>query len=305
MPWIKRIVLFVLMNALVVLTISFLLNLFKVQPFLEEYGLNIPALALFCLIWGMGGAFISLALSKTMAKLLMGVQLINPSTKDPLHQELLQTVYQLAKMAGLPTLPEVGIYRSLELNAFATGPSRRRALVAVSTGLVERMNKQEISAVLGHEVAHIANGDMVTMTLLQGIINAFVMFLARILAFILSKSSGKERNSGNNGFFYLFVFVFEMIFMTLGALVIARFSRFREFRADAGGARLAGKENMIAALQTLKSTSAIQDPRKKQPAFQALKISSQGNFMRLFSSHPPLEERIATLKKLSLRNISA
>lgn len=303
MAWVKRITLFLLVNFLVVGIISFLLYFFNVQPFLNEHGLNIPALAIFCLIWGMGGAFISLALSKMMAKWLMGVTIIDASTPDPTLRSILQTVHQLAKKAGLPVMPEVGIYRSPEVNAFATGPSKRNSLVAVSTGLLQRMRQEEIAGVLGHEITHIANGDMVTMTLLQGIVNAFVMFMARALAFVISKGMSKERNGGSlsSGLFYILVFVFEILFMILGSIVVARFSRFREFRADAGGARLAGKESMIAGLRRLQQTVDVKDNSTEQPAFQALKISSRSGFMRLFASHPPLEERIARLERLSFR----
>lgn len=302
MAWVKRITLFLLVNFLVVGIISFLLYFFNVQPFLNEHGLDIPALAIFCLIWGMGGAFISLALSKMMAKWLMGVTIIDASTPDPTLRSILQTVHQLAKKAGLPVMPEVGIYRSPEVNAFATGPSRRNSLVAVSTGLLQRMRQEEIAGVLGHEITHIANGDMVTMTLLQGIVNAFVMFMARAVAFVISKGLSKERNGSSlsSGLFYILVFVFEILFMILGSIVVARFSRFREFRADAGGARLAGKESMIAGLRRLQQTIDVKD-NTEQPAFQALKISSRSGFMRLFASHPPLEERIARLERLSFR----
>lgn len=302
MAWLKRIGLFLLVNFLVVMTISILLSVFHVQPFLNQHGLDIPSLAIFCLIWGMGGAFISLWMSKMMAKWMLGVQVIDPLTKDPLQKELLQTVEVLTKKAGLP-MPEVGIYQSPEVNAFATGPSKKNSLVAVSTGLLQRMNEEETAGVLGHEVTHIANGDMVTMTLLQGVINAFVMFLARILAFVFTRllSRDKESSIATSGFFYLFVFVFEIIFMILGTLIVARFSRFREFRADAGGARLAGKNSMISALRKLQQTYEIQDKKTQQPSIQAFKISSHNGLFRLFASHPPLEERIARLQGLSLK----
>lgn len=299
MVWAKRIFLFLLVNFLVVLLISTLLSVFNIKPFLNQNGLDIPTLAIFCLIWGMGGAFISLALSKVMAKWMAGVQIIDPNTPDPSLREVLQTVYHLADKAGLPKRPEVGVYRSQEVNAFATGPSKRNALVAVSTGLLQRMRQGEVSGVLAHEVTHIANGDMVTMTLLQGIINAFVMFMARALAFVISRGLSRDRNSNNDSFglFYVLTFVFEIIFMVLGSLVVARFSRFREFRADAGGARLAGKENMLAALRKLQLTFDVQDKRTEKPAFQAFKISSRGGFLSLFATHPPLEERIARLER--------
>src|SRR5690606_37107750 len=179
MAWAKRIFLFLAVNALVVITISTLMRLFGVEPYLQANGLNLESLAVFCLLWGMGGAFISLGLSRIMAKWMMGVKVIDPNTTDSNAQELVQTVYRLARAAGLSKMPEVGIYQSPEVNAFATGPTKARSLVAVSTGLLQRMRQDEVEGVLAHEVAHIANGDMVTMTLVQGVINAFVMFLAR------------------------------------------------------------------------------------------------------------------------------
>lgn len=294
----KRVVLFLLLNFAVVAFISFLLFIFNIQPFLNEKGLDIGSLAIFCFIWGFAGSFISLLLSKTMAKWMMGVQLIDATTLDPNSRELLAIVHTQAKKAGLTTMPEVGIYDSPEANAFATGPSRSNALVAISTGLLRRMNRDQIEGVLGHEVTHIANGDMVTMTLLQGVINAFVMFFARAIAFVLSRSvSSRDEGRESSPFLYYgIVFLLEMVFMLLGTLIVAAFSRRREFRADFGGARLASPEKMIAALNGLKKVYEIRDERKDQPAFQSLKISSPTGFLRLFSTHPPLDERIARLK---------
>lgn len=296
----KRIFLFLLVNILVVSVLSIIMYIFNIQPYLQQNGLDYTSLAIFCLIWGMGGAFISLALSRIMAKWMMGVVLIDPKTQNREEQDLLRIVYQLAQKAGLPEMPEVGIYDSPEVNAFATGPTKRRALVAVSSGLIRRMGKDEIEAVLGHEISHVANGDMVTMTLLQGIVNAFVMFLARVLAFGISRMiRGRDDSEGMSPLaFQLLVFLFQMIFMVLGAIVIAAFCRYREFRADAGGARLAGKQKMIAALQALKRTLNVEDKEAAQPAFQALKISSSSGMMRLFASHPPLDERIARLQEM-------
>lgn len=299
MALIKRITLFLLLNFLVVLMISVILNVFHIQPFLSQYGLNYQTLLIYCLIWGMGGALISLALSRVMAKWVMGVKLIDPATRDAEERELLDLVHELTRQAHLP-MPQVGIFRSNEVNAFATGPSRNRALVAVSTGLLQRMKPSEIKGVLGHELSHIANGDMVTMTLLQGVVNAFVMFLARLLASLFS-GMGRNRNSGLSGSYMsyvLFVYLFEFVFMILGSLLIAAYSRFREFRADAGGARLAGKGNMLEALNTLRVLQEVRDPRAEKPAYAAFKISTHRakGFLRLFSTHPPLEERIERLQ---------
>jgi heat shock protein HtpX len=298
----KRVFLFLVVNILVMLTITLILGLLRV-PYYFPHG-SLTNLAIFCLVWGFAGALISLALSRLMAKWVMGVQVIPPDTNDPRLRELVETVHGLARGANLPALPEVGIYQSGELNAFATGPTRSRALVAVSTGLLERMGSREVEGVLGHEVTHIANGDMVTMTLLQGVINAFVLFLSRVLAFILSQAlrSRDDRGEGSGGAFqFLFVILFQIVLSVLGSLVVAWFSRWREFRADAGGARLAGRQNMIGALRALQR---LQDPEilaaeaQQHQAFQALKISGpRGGFLALFASHPPPEERIARLEQ--------
>jgi heat shock protein HtpX len=252
----------------------------------------------------MGGAFVSLALSRWMAKMMMGVKVIDPNTSDPELQRLAQTVHHLARTAGLATMPEVGIYDSPEINAFATGPSQSRALVAVSSGLLGRMRQYDIEGVLAHETAHIANGDMVTMTLIQGVVNAFAMFLAWVLALALTRGSNRDDDRGGNPFMqWMLMNVFQTVFMLLGMLVVCAFSRWREFRADAGGARYAGREHMVSALKTLLAVheggADMIGPQK--PAFQALKISGRsGGLWALFASHPPLEERIARLENPTL-----
>jgi heat shock protein HtpX len=303
MAFAKRILLFVAINFLVILTLSVVLNIFHVQPFLQGYGLNIQSLLIFCLIWGMGGAFISLALSRKMAKWMMGVRVISPDTNDADLRHLVTLVEQLSRNAHLPDVPEVGVFESPEPNAFATGPSKRRSLVAVSTGLLRKMSQKELEGVLAHEISHISNGDMVTMTLIQGVINAFVMFLARILAYVFSGMgrSNREGSSGSYFSYMLFVFLFEIVFMLLGSIVICFFSRFREFRADRGGADLAGKDKMIAALESLKKMQGIHDPHTEKPSFQSLKISTRrkSGLMMLFATHPPLDERIARLHHLA------
>ncbi len=299
MGWFKRVTLFLLVNILVVTTISVVLNLLGVRPYLTAYGMDYESLALFCLVWGMGGAFISLGLSRQMAKWMMGVAVINPNTRDPGMRALLNLVYHLAERANLTALPQVGIYNSPEVNAFATGPTKSRSLVAVSSGLLQRMNQEELEGVLGHEIAHIANGDMVTMTLLQGVVNAFVMFLARAIAFAIAHTGrGRDENHGiSYGSYFIVQFVLEILFMIMGSMVVAWFSRYREFRADAGGSRLAGREKMLGALEALKRTYELVDPRV-QPALKALKISSRSSgLLRLFSTHPPLAERITRLQR--------
>ncbi len=299
-PMFKRIVLFLAVNALVLVTISLILNLLNVQPYLTQSGINYQALMIFCLIWGVAGAFISLALSRVMAKWMMGVEVIDPQSASSQQRELLEMVRMLSQRAGLSSMPEVGIYRSPEVNAFATGPTQSRSLVAVSSGLLNRLSAPEVEAVLAHEVSHISNGDMVTMTLLQGVVNAFVMFFARVLAYVVMKffRKGDEEGVGSPFLYTGLVFLFEIFFMVLGTLVVAAFSRYREFRADSGGARLAGRDKMIAALQALDRTINIHDERAEKPAFQAMKISGNRSvLLKLFASHPPIEERIARLQR--------
>lgn len=292
----KRVFLFLAVNFLVMITISIVLSALGVGQYLTPYGLDYQSLAVFCLIWGMGGAFISLGLSRIIAKRAMGVQVIDPNTTDSGAQELLQIIGRLTKSANIP-MPEVGIYNSPEVNAFATGPSKARSLVAVSSGLLQRMDRRQVEGVLGHEITHIANGDMVTMTLLQGVVNAFVMFLARVIAFAVAQTrGGRDDNEGfSYGLYFIVQFVFEIVFMIAGSILVAWFSRYREFRADAGGARLAGRESMINALEALKRNIENVDPRP-QPAVQTLKISGRGAFLRLFATHPPLDERINRLR---------
>ncbi|MBX9744246.1 MAG: protease HtpX, partial [Chlamydiales bacterium] len=215
---------------------------------------------------------------------------------------LLYTVYELADSAQIPR-PQVGIFRSNEVNAFATGPTQSRSLVAVSTGLLNRLNPTEVKAVLGHEISHISNGDMVTMTLLQGVVNAFVMFLARVLAYAFSHFGRSRDNSSAPGSFMsymLFTYLFEVVFMILGSLLIAAYSRFREFRADAGGAKLTSKEAMIAALQALKTSQNIKDPKADNPAMAAFKIShpEKKGILHFFATHPPLDVRIERLRQI-------
>jgi heat shock protein HtpX len=297
----RRVLLFLAVNFLVIITISVVLNLLGIRPYMDAYGLDYTQLAIFCLVWGMGGAFISLGLSRIMAKMAMGVKVIDPSTTDGNLRELVQMVERLARSASIPT-PEVGIYQSPEVNAFATGPTKSRSIVAVSTGLLTRMNRNEVEGVLSHEVAHIANGDMVTMTLLQGVVNAFAMFLARVVAFAVAQAM-RGRDSDSRGFSYGIYFitqmVFQILFLIAGSIIVAWFSRYREFRADAGGARLGGREKMVAALESLQRNVERVDP-SEQPALATLKISGRRGFVWLFATHPPLEERIQRLRSGAL-----
>jgi len=298
----KRIFLFILTNILVVATISILLSVFGVTHYVERAGkgfhLNLQKLMIICLVWGFVGAFISLALSKVMAKWMMGLSVIDPRTASGGEAQLVTTVHRLARAAGLTTMPEVAIYESEEVNAFATGPTRSSSLVAVSTGLLHSMSWEEVEGVLGHEIAHISNGDMVTMALLQGVVNAFVMFLSRVVAFAISSAMSRsdEENSFPRMLNFILTIVFDIVFTLLGSMVIAAFSRYREYHADAGGANLAGRGKMIAALDRLRKTQEKVD-NSEAPALAAMKISNKGGFLALFSTHPPLEDRIARLKQ--------
>lgn len=293
----KRIALFFIVNILVITTISLILSLFNVRPYLTAYGLDYKSLAIFCLIWGMVGSLISLALSKQMAKWMMGVKIIDPNKADSTLRALLSQVHNLCQVAGMNHMPEVGIYESNEPNAFATGPSEKRSMIALSTGLLNRMSSKELEGVIAHEISHITNGDMITMTLLQGIINAFVMFLARVLAFAVSNLGRSKDESPSFLSYTLFTYLFEVVFMVFGLLVITAFSRYREFRADEGGASIAGKDKMIAALEALQRMQN-QATSKKENSFAMLQISSgkKRGLSRFFSSHPPLQERIERLK---------
>jgi heat shock protein HtpX len=301
---VKRVLLFLLVNLLVIATLSIVTSLLGLHSYLNARGIDYKTLAIFCAIWGTGGAFISLLMSRWIAKSAMGVEVIDPQRASGDQRFLLEKVYGLARRKGLTTMPEVGIYDSPELNAFATGPTKKSALVAVSSGLLQAMNTDEVEGVLAHEVSHVANGDMVTMTLLQGVINSFALFLSRIVAYAISiaLSSRNEGSDDNRGIsfmtFYLLTFIFDIIFTILGSIVTASFSRWREYRADAGGATLVGKSKMIEALEKLKAAVEIKDPRA--PSLAALKISQKGGIITLFASHPPLEKRIERLQRMTI-----
>jgi heat shock protein HtpX len=289
-----RTLLFLITNLAVVLTISLILSL------LTAFGLLPPDLPLLpllvsCFVWGVVGAWISLQFSAESAKRMMGIQLVS-GNGGPTERWLHSTVARLAEKAGLP-MPEVGVYGSPEWNAFATGPSPQRALVAVSTGILEGMPEDELEAVLGHEMSHVGNGDMVTMTLLQGVINAFVMFLARAVAFTLPSRNSEERGYGPPPTMLL-VWPLEVLLGVLGSLVTAWFSRHREFRADAGSARLTSPNSMASALARLGQMENLQDPRD-EPTLATIKINEPPGFLRLFASHPPIEARIHALQNLA------
>jgi heat shock protein HtpX len=292
----KRIFLFVLTNLLIMVTLMIVLSVLGVTGYVTPDGLNYGALMVFSLVWGFGGAMISLAISRWAAKTAMGVQLVNGRSGHAELDWLYQTVEQLTRKAGLP-MPEVGIYESPEVNAFATGPSKSRSLVAVSSGLMRSMRREEVEGVLAHEVSHIQNGDMVTMTLVQGVVNAFSIFFSRVIANII-RQVVDERIS--TLVYFVATIVFDIIFTLLGMIVVAWFSRAREFRADAGAATLSSRNNMIAALQRLMANKALVDT--SQPQLATMKIHGvRSGIFALMSTHPPLEARIAALQQPQLR----
>ncbi|TGN14685.1 protease HtpX [Leptospira ilyithenensis] len=295
MTWIKRIGFFLLTNILIMTTISIVTNVLGYFGFgIQAFGVNLTQLIVFCLMWGMVGSFISLFLSKYMAKWSMGVKTIDPKNASSHEMEVYRRVQSLAQRAHLP-MPEVGIYDSPEVNAFATGPSKSSSLVAVSTGLLNRMSGQELEGVLAHELSHVANGDMVTLTLIQGVVNSFAMFISRIIAMLIANSVKEEMAHMVR---FLVTIALDIAFSILGSIAVAYFSRIREFRADAGGAKLAGRESMISALEALRKV--IDQPADERgAALASLKISSKkGGFLSLFATHPPLEERILALRQM-------
>jgi len=292
--FLKRIFLFALVNVLILMTLSVVFNIVSVF-----FGIQLAdqsGLWIFYGIIGMGGALINLAISRKMAKWTMGVRVIDPNTHDTRERALVNSVHELARRAQLPAMPEVGIYESPEVNAFATGPSKSRSLVAVSTGLLERMDKDAVEGVLGHEIAHIANGDMVTMTLLQGVINTMVLIAARLIASAIAGNSDDRRGFREMMVFYALQFVLSLF----GSMVVGYFSRRREFRADAGGARFAGRERMLGGLKSLRSVYGQVDDSHQSLA--TLKISGHPgrSIMMLMATHPPLEDRIRRLETMPL-----
>lgn len=295
MAMMKRVFLFALINILILIPLTIAFNLLVPVFVGPDSGLQgyYTTVLLFALVFGMGGAFISLFMSKPMTKRMMGVQVINPEKPTRGAAELVATVHRLARDARLPKMPEVGVYDSPEVNAFATGPSKSNSMVAVSTGLLNRMGKDEVEGVLAHEVAHIANGDMVTMTLVQGIVNTFVLFFSRIIANIVASNMDEKMSTFAH---FGLVIAFQILFGILGSIAVNFFSRAREYRADAGGAKLAGKGKMVAALEALQGT--LPSAGHHDEGLQTMKISgaNKSALAALFSTHPPLEARIRRLQ---------
>ncbi|MCE5182384.1 MAG: protease HtpX [Betaproteobacteria bacterium] len=288
----KRIILFLATNLAVMLVLSIAASLLGVNKYLTANGLNLGMLLGFAAVMGFGGSFISLLMSKTMAKWSTGAKVIEQPRTEAEHW-LVSTVGRLARNAGLP-MPEVAIYEG-EANAFATGASRNNSLVAVSTGLLQSMSESEVEAVLAHEIAHIANGDMVTLTLIQGVVNTFVIFISRVVGYFVDQALRKndEESSGPGIGYMVSVFVCDLLFGLLASMIVMYFSRQREFRADAGAAKLLGSpQPMIAALHRLGGVEAGELPQNVATAG----IAGRPGWMALFSSHPPIEERIAALR---------
>jgi heat shock protein HtpX len=288
----KRILLFIVTNLAIVFVLNIVLHLLGVDQLLAANGqdLNINNLLVFSALFGFAGSLLSLAISKWSAKRMMGVQVLeNPRTQK--EQWLVSTVQKHAQQAGIG-MPEVGIFESPEMNAFATGARRDNALVAVSTGLLNNMTAAEAEAVIGHEISHVANGDMVTLTLIQGVVNTFVIFLSRVIGHTVDKLIFKTER-GYGPAYTISIIISQLVLGVLASMIVMWFSRQREFRADAGGAHLAGKQNMIAALERLMNRHAETPLPEKMAAFG---ISGGKGVMRLFMTHPPLDERIAALK---------
>jgi len=291
----KRVVLFVLTNLAVLVVLGIVVNVLGANQFLSRSGINLPTLLVFAAVFGMGGSFISLLMSKWIAKMSTGAQVID-QPRNRSEQWLVQTVRAQASRAGIG-MPEVAIFQAPEPNAFATGASRNNALVAVSAGLLQTMNEDEVEAVLGHEISHVANGDMVTLTLIQGVLNTFVIFLARVVGFLVDRalsSNNNEQYRPGIGF-WITSMVAEILLVFLASMILMWFSRQREFRADAGGAYLAGRQKMIAALERLRQVAEPSHLPSEMAAF-GINGGLGDGLKKLFMSHPPLEERIAALR---------
>lgn len=295
----KRVALFLLTNLAILVVLGIVVNILGVNRFVSSSGIDVGSLFVFAAIFGMGGSFISLAMSKWIAKRSTGAQVIE-QPRNQAEAWLLETVHRQAKAAGIG-MPEVAVYDAPEPNAFATGASRNNALVAVSTGLLRNMNQDEVEAVLGHEISHVANGDMVTLALIQGVVNTFVIAIARIVGFVVDRalsSSSNEEYQGPGLGYWIASMIAEILLGFLASIVVMWFSRQREFRADAGGASLAGRQKMIAALDRLRRLAEPSHLPSEMAAFGINGGLGEG-LKKLFMTHPPLEERIAALQAKS------
>ena len=289
----KRVALFVLTNIAILTVASLTFSLLGITDALVSSGFDPARMLLFCALFGFGGAFVSLALSKWMAKRATGAEVID-APRNAGERWLLDTVARQSAAAGI-AMPDVAVFPSPQPNAFATGASRNKALVAVSTGLLDSMRENEVEAVLGHEIGHVANGDMLTLTLIQGVLNTFVLFLARVIGFAVDRVV--LRNEGGIGIgYFVTTIIAQIVLGILASIVVMWFSRQREFRADAQGARLAGRNNMIAALERLKASSDMPDTMPESMAAFGISSGVRQGLRALFASHPPLDARIAALR---------
>lgn len=290
-----RIGLFLLTNLAVLVIASITLSLLGIDGYVSEAGLNLGSLLIFCAVFGFGGSLISLFLSKKMAKMSTGTEIITQA-RNADEQWLLDTVAELSQEAGIK-MPEVGIFPAQQANAFATGWNKNDALVAVSLGLLQRFQKEEIKAVMAHEIGHVANGDMVTLTLIQGVVNTFVLFLTRVIVYFIDQFTRNEEGEGGLGFIAQFglTIVLDMIFGVIAHAIVAWFSRYREFRADEAGAKLASNHGMIGALQRLRAESEV--PNQMPSTLTAFGIAG-GKVSEIFATHPPLEKRIDALQRM-------
>ncbi|RYD15436.1 MAG: protease HtpX [Lysobacteraceae bacterium] len=287
-----RVVLFILTNLAVMALLAIVVKLTGIDVYTQTRGgINLQGLLVMSAVFGMGGSFISLAMSKWIAKWTTKARVIT-DPRDLTEKWLHDTVRRHAEKAGIG-MPEVAIYDAPDMNAFATGMSRNNALVAVSTGLLQGMDRNQVDAVLGHEIAHVANGDMVTLTLIQGVLNTFVIFFARVIGTVVDRAISGNREGGGGIAYFAIVMVLQLVLGLLASIIVMWFSRWREFRADAGGARLAGRDSMVSALERLAANHGQSTLPK---AIQAFGISGEGGLSRLFMSHPPLAERIAALR---------
>jgi heat shock protein HtpX len=293
-----RIGLFLVTNLAVLLVASVVLNILGVDRYISSAGLNLQSLLIYCAVFGFTGSFISLFLSKTMAKWSMKVQVIaQPENRE--QAWLLETVQALSTQAGIQ-MPEVGIFPSHDSNAFATGWNKNAALVAVSEGLLSRFRPDEVKAVLAHEIAHVANGDMVTLSLVQGVINTFVMFFARIIGYAVDSFLRRDNEEGSVGWgYYISVMVAEIFLGVLASMIVAWFSRYREFRADSGAASLVGKHSIIQALARLKQEQEVHSSLPESLQAFGLRAGGHMGWMKLLATHPPLDDRIKALEALS------
>ena len=288
----RRIIYFLLTNLAIMIVLSTAMRVFGVEPYLTAYGLNYQSLLIFALVFGMGGSFISLALSKWTAKRMSGAKVITEPVNDT-ERWLVRTVSELAAKSGIG-MPEVAIFPAEDMNAFATGMNRNKALVAVSAGLLRKMDREEVKAVLAHEVAHAANGDMITLALIQGVVNTFVLFLSRVIGHTIDRVVFKNER-GHGPAFWITTIIAEIVLAILASIIVFYFSRKREYRADSGAAALVGKKPMIGALEALK-TSVRQPHLPDKLAAFGISGTKRTGLKALFSTHPDLEDRVAALE---------